>query len=46
MLAEGNPILEKELRKMDIFSFLNRILALMKNQKTDSKFEDQPFGAK
>jgi hypothetical protein len=37
---------EKELRKMDIFSFLNRILALNKKHKAESSVNTEPFGFK
>jgi len=47
LLADGDPVKEKELRKMDIFSFLNRILALNKKNKAESSsLENEPFGAK
>jgi hypothetical protein len=45
LLSDGDPIKEKQLRKMDIFSFLNRILALNKKQKSESSsLEHEPFG--
>jgi hypothetical protein len=44
-MADGDPVKEKELRKMDIFSFLNRILALSKKAKSESSsLESEPFG--
>jgi hypothetical protein len=47
ILSGGNPETEKLLRKMDIFSFLNRILALNKKQKAESStLEHEPFGFK
>ncbi len=45
VLADGDPILEKELRKMDIISFLHRILALRKKQLSQSAdSEGDSFG--
>lgn len=46
LLSEGDPIRERELRKMDMFSFLNRILALRKNQKANERLNTEPFGNK
>jgi hypothetical protein len=40
-------MIERELRKMDIFSFLSRILAEIESQKNKrSDLEDEPFGGK
>ena len=48
LLSDGDPVKEKELRKMDIFSFLNRILVLSKRAKAESKSagESDPFGVR
>jgi hypothetical protein len=47
LLADGDPTIEKQLRKMDIFSFLNRILALKKKEKANSSdLDTEPFGTK
>jgi len=35
LLSDGDPVKERELRKMDHFSFLNRILALNKKAKAE-----------
>lgn len=46
-MADGDPVKEKELRKMDIFTFLNRIIALNKKQKAESStLENEPFGTR
>lgn len=46
MLSDGNPTLEKELRRMPIYDFNFRILTLKKNQARTSKIEEGPFGFK
>ena len=49
ILADGNPVMEKELRKMDHFSFLNRILALNKKAKAEESAQvraENSFGRK
>jgi hypothetical protein len=47
LLADGDPKKEDELRKMDIFRFLTRILALKKKEKAESaSLENEPFGTK
>lgn len=45
-LSEGDPRLEKDLRKMDMISFLNRILVLKKNQlaQQEAQTHGDPFG--
>jgi hypothetical protein len=46
-MADGDPTVEKQLRKMDIFSFLHRILALKKKERGgNSSLESEPFGTK
>jgi hypothetical protein len=45
LLADGNPDFEKALRKMDIFSFLGRILVLRKKELSQNNLEsEEPFG--
>jgi hypothetical protein len=47
LLADGDPKKEDELRKMDIFRFLTRILALKKKDKRDGdSLDPEPFGVK
>lgn len=45
-LSDGDPRLEKELRKMDMISFLNRILVLKKKQMAQERIDNDsdPFG--
>lgn len=40
MLSDGDPVLEKALRKMDMISFLHRILALRKKQMSQNAGSD------
>lgn len=48
LLSDGDPQKEKLLRKMDHFSFLNRILALNKKIRAENSLseDDEPFGTK
>lgn len=47
LLADGDPAKEKDLRKMDHYTFLNRILALNKKAKAENQASnDDPFGLK
>lgn len=48
MLAEGDPEKEKQLRKMDYYSFLQRILVLNKRVKAQNQLDTNgdPFGSK
>ncbi len=48
MLADGDPVKEKQLRKMDYYSFLQRILVLNKRAKAQNQLSDNgdPFGVK
>lgn len=47
MLADGDPVTEKELRKMDYYSFLNRIFTMQKKARLEHDsmiHEENRFG--
>lgn len=47
LLSDGDPVKEKELRRMDYYSFIQRIFALQKKAQLDEELaqrEENRFG--